>query len=77
MKRVYIIASAILILASCNRESLREITDFNNDWEFARTGGIDDSLAWQAVDLPHDWSIEGPFDKDNPATPGGGALPGG
>ena len=77
MKRWYIIAAAILILASCNRDSLREITDFNDNWEFARTGGIDDPLVWQVVDIPHDWSIEGPFDKDHPATPGGGALPGG
>jgi beta-galactosidase len=29
------------------------------------------------LDLPHDWSIEGKFSKDHPATPGGGALPGG
>lgn len=70
MKRWYIIAAAILILASCNRDSLREITDFNDNWEFARTGGIDDPLVWQVVDIPHDWSIEGPFDKDHPATPG-------
>jgi beta-galactosidase len=32
---------------------------------------------WRTLDLPHDWSIEGRFSKDNPATPGGGALPGG
>ncbi len=31
----------------------------------------------ESLDLPHDWSIEGEFSKDNPATPGGGALPGG
>jgi beta-galactosidase len=29
------------------------------------------------LDLPHDWSIEGEFSDKNPATPGGGALPGG
>ena len=38
------------------------------------TGG---QTSWRELDLPHDWSIEGPFDKENPATPGGGALPGG
>lgn len=37
---------------------------------------LDDS-SWRALDLPHDWSIEGEFSKDHPATPGGGALPGG
>ena len=30
---------------------LREITDFNDNWEFARTGGIDDPLVWQVVDI--------------------------
>ena len=77
MKRLYIIAAALLILGSCHRDSLRKVTDFNDGWEFARTGAIDDSLIWESVDLPHDWSIEGPFDKNHPATPGGGALPGG
>ncbi len=32
---------------------------------------------WRNLNLPHDWSIEGEFRSDNPATPGGGALPGG
>lgn len=27
--------------------------------------------------FPHDWSIEGPFDPDNPAGPAGAFLPGG
>ena len=27
-------------------------------WNFSR-----DSLHWQAVDIPHDWAISGPFDK--------------
>ena len=33
--------------------------------------------GWRQVDLPHDWSIEGTFDKANPAGNQGGALPGG
>jgi len=44
-------------------------TLFNQDWRFAlgdQTGadaaGFDDS-AWRKLDLPHDWSIEGPFDS--------------
>ena len=30
---------------------------------------------WRALNLPHDWSIEGEFSKDNPSTTEGGALP--
>ena len=57
--------------------------DFGKDWKFslgdipdAEKTGFNDSL-WRTLDLPHDWSIEGEFSNDNPATPGGGALPGG
>lgn len=38
---------------------------------------IFDDSQWRPLNLPHDWSIEGKFSKDNPASPGGGALPGG
>lgn len=77
MKIWYATLAVMLIVASCNRAPVREIYDFNPDWEFAlmqETGG---QTSWRELDLPHDWSIEGPFDKENPATPGGGALPGG
>ncbi|MDX6713340.1 MAG: beta-galactosidase, partial [Blastocatellia bacterium] len=56
---------------------------FNSGWRF-HLGDIDngqapvvDDSSWRKLDLPHDWSIEGEFSEQNPATPGGGALPGG
>lgn len=61
----------------------RQKLDFDKNWHFnlgAVEGGekpsIDDR-KWRTLNLPHDWSIEGKFSKDNPATPEGGALPGG
>ena len=61
----------------------RKTENFDKGWKFnlgdvtdAQASGFDDSL-WEVLDLPHDWSIEGKFSKDNPATPSGGALPGG
>ncbi len=33
--------------------------------------------TWRTVDLPHDWSIEGRPDKDNPGGAGEGFFPGG
>lgn len=33
--------------------------------------------SWRIVDLPHDWSIERPPDKDNATGPGGGFFPAG
>jgi len=57
--------------------------DFDKGWHFhlgdlkgAEKADLNDA-TWRALDLPHDWSIEGKFSKDNPATPDGGALPGG
>lgn len=56
---------------------------FNSEWKFipednpmASMESFDDA-SWQVLNLPHDWSIEADFSEDNPATPGGGALPGG
>ena len=57
--------------------------DFNKNWKF--TLGDQEGWSamelndktWRKLDLPHDWSIEGKFDKNHPATVGGGALPGG
>ncbi|MDP3177155.1 MAG: hypothetical protein Q8M76_04575, partial [Spirochaetaceae bacterium] len=56
---------------------------FDFDWRFAR--GDDpgraarefDDGAWEAVDLPHDWSIEGPFSEGNPAGGSGAWAPAG
>jgi beta-galactosidase len=58
--------------------------DFTENWKFALTdtafkasaSSFDDS-KWRKLNLPHDWSIESDFDKKYPASPGGGALPGG
>ncbi|WP_426670832.1 beta-galactosidase GalB [Mucilaginibacter sp. McL0603] len=61
----------------------RSIADFDKGWHFhlgdvsgAENPTISDA-AWRTLDLPHDWSVEGTFSKENPATPEGGALPGG
>jgi len=69
--------------ASIIDEPARKTTLFNPEWKFilgdnprASIESFDDS-SWQVLNLPHDWSIEADFSVDNPATPGGGALPGG
>jgi len=66
-----------------NHENARSILNFGKDWKFylgdavgADVSGFDDS-SWRKLNLPHDWSVEGEFSDKNPATPGGGALPGG
>jgi len=61
----------------------RAVSSFDSDWRFykgeikdAEKSDLDDN-AWRKLDVPHDWSIEGPFDKDNPTGGAGGFLPAG
>ncbi len=77
--------TAVLFSIPCITFSsdVRHSADFTKNWKFhlgdvtnGQEANLDDS-QWRVLDLPHDWSIEGEFNKDNPATPGGGALPGG
>jgi len=61
----------------------RSTQDFDNNWKFILDSTHNYSEVnvkdnnWRTLNLPHDWSIEGTFSKDNPAGAGGGALPGG
>ena len=57
--------------------------NFDFDWKFlkadlpgAHTVEADDSI-WSEVQLPHDWSIEGPKSQSSPAGAREGFLPGG
>ena len=84
MKKHYLFLFICTVLFSCSSsKNVRENVDFTEGWKFYLG---DDSIAyntqyddakWRILDLPHDWSIEADFSLKNPATPGGGALPGG
>lgn len=71
-------------LASCGSSSSpRTKESFNHNWKF-HLGDVPTAYEtaysdtdWRTLQLPHDWAIEGEFSADNPAGPGGGALPGG
>ena len=62
--------------------TLRAATsNFDRDWKFfkgdalgAEQPGFDDS-QWRQLDLPHDWSIEGPFAQTNKTGGAGAWLP--
>jgi len=83
MKILYLFVVGTILFSCSTKNEVRKNEDFTQDWQFYLG---DDSLAsnpqyndsgWRTLDLPHDWSIEANFSKDAPATPGGGALPGG
>ncbi|HEX6045362.1 MAG TPA: glycoside hydrolase family 2 TIM barrel-domain containing protein [Pyrinomonadaceae bacterium] len=61
----------------------RQKIQFDSDWRFslgdhdaAEKTDFDDG-KWRRLDLPHDWSIEGPFDQKNATGPAGAFLPAG
>jgi len=80
---IVVVLFTILISCSTSTKTARITELFNNGWKFylgdvtdGQEPGYDD-FRWRNLDLPHDWSIEGEFSSGHPATPGGGALPGG
>ena len=74
------IVSACCILSSVV-VSGENVIGFNDGWRFI----LDDNIAfgspdfddseWRELALPHDWSIEGHYDKSNPSGPQGGYMP--
>ncbi|GAB3347855.1 beta-galactosidase GalB [Arachidicoccus ginsenosidivorans] len=72
-----LLASVLTLQAQSTRES------FDNDWQIQLdTANIYvpsrlESKPWVSVQLPHDWSIEQPFDQYSPSTNGGASLRGG
>ena len=62
---------------------LRSTWYFDGDWRFLKgdAPGAEkpdfDDAAWRRLDVPHDWSIEGPFDEKNPTGRAGAFLPSG
>ena len=61
----------------------RTTRSFDADWLFYKgdAAGADktnfDDSSWRKLNVPHDWSIEGPFDPKNPTGGAGGFLPAG
>ena len=70
-----------LLAFSCSWTAARESQSLDKGWEFVLSpAGIDELSAvdgWRTVDVPHDWSIEGEFDRSNPTGQGGAYLPAG
>jgi beta-galactosidase len=73
------LAAAFAAHAAEAAEARSRVEPFHRDWRFARgahPGAEDpafDDAAWQAVRLPHDWAIAGPYDPE--ANPHTGKLP--
>jgi beta-galactosidase len=81
--RILLLLSLVLFFSKSFAQSTRSRADFDMGWRFhlGDVAGAEAPAAkdadWRSLNLPHDWSIEGKFDKNSPATVEGGALTGG
>ncbi len=73
----------LVLVAAVAVAAPRVSVSFDSDWRFlksdasgAEKADFSDS-SWRTLSVPHDWSIEGPFDEKNPTGGAGGFLPAG
>lgn len=83
MLRSLLIASLFLFTSVAAPAQSRVTENFDAGWLFtkgdpagAERPEFDDS-SWRKLNVPHDWSIEGPFDAKNVTGGAGGFLPSG
>ena len=73
----------LLTVASLAAATGREIRNFDADWLFSKGDMADaekqnfNDKGWRKLSVPHDWSIEGPFDAKAITGGAGGFLPSG
>ena len=81
--RIAICFLLAIVFASNLSAQSRVVKNFNKGWKFflGEANGANENTfndaSWRKLDLPHDWSIELPFDQNSPTGTGGGALRGG
>src|SRR2546428_13956015 len=81
---IALLALGVFSAGGLNAQSAARVTSsFDADWRFLKSDasgaeqpGFDDS-QWRKLDVPHDWSIEGPFAKTNKTGGSGAWLPSG
>lgn len=68
-------------ISACTKTDKNTKDNFDFGWKFyagdiegSEATNFDDS-SWRTLNLPHDWSIEGNFSKENPSFSRGGWLP--
>jgi beta-galactosidase len=80
---IFLLVSVLVFTTTVTAQiKTNRTTSFNEGWKFflgdasASDAAFNDD-AWRTLNLPHDWSIELPFDSTSPTGTGGGALRGG
>ena len=81
MRKTLLLLLLVALAMSPHTASARTTISFDAGWRFLKADapGAErpafDDAAWRALDLPHDWSVEGPFDQNAPAGGAGAFLP--
>lgn len=81
LPHVALMFAASLLVSAVARAGT--IAPFDADWRFTRgdpAGAQEpqfDDAAWSPVELPHDWMIAGPIERNNPTGGAGGFFPAG
>lgn len=78
-----IMAASFLLAGAPGKGQSRRQSLLDDNWRFtlgdpagAEKSAFDDR-RWRPLDVPHDWGIEGPFDRKNPSGGAGAFLPAG
>ena len=64
IKRIITALSLLAVASATFAQSQRSETSLK-EWEFRKGHDIEAKEGWEAVSVPHDWAIYGPFDKAN------------
>lgn len=80
MNGKHIISLGITLLSGLFVLGQRTTSSFDGGWKFihddpkgAEQASFNDG-AWRTLNLPHDWSVEGTYDRTNPTGRGGGYV---
>lgn len=83
MKKITLLFLTVLLVLTATAQNGRKVISMDTDWRFAlgtnpaASGVAFDDSQWRKLDVPHDWSIEGRYNKYNKTGRGGGYLPAG
>ena len=72
---------AFIVLCALSANSATQHIPFNDNWKFILADNQSfaqpefNDADWRTLSVPHDWSIEGKYDKSNPSGPQGGFMP--
>ncbi|MBB4802206.1 beta-galactosidase [Flavobacterium nitrogenifigens] len=83
VKKITLAFAILLSVSIFAQKQARIVEDFNKNWNF-KLGDYPEAINanfnasdWRTLQLPHDWSIEGAFDKDAKTKQAQGFLPAG